>query len=133
TALDTGAERGRTYYYRLHVIDRQGQATELGLASARRAESLASGVFLSRPSPNPTERGTSVTFRISKPEYVRLVVRDASGRTIRTIHEGMLLAGEYSRSWDGRSDRLQSVPAGVYFITLGTSSGWATQRVAYLH
>lgn len=129
-ALDTGAEAGTTYFYRLRVTDRAGQTTNIGLASASRISPFAGRASLAVPSPNPTSGGTSVMFRIGRPEYVRLTVADASGRRIRTIHEGMLLPGEYTRRWDGLTDRQMSAPAGVYFISLGTSQGVTMQRVA---
>jgi hypothetical protein len=42
----------------------------------------------------------------------------------------MMLAGEHTKRWDGLSDHRASAPSGLYFITLGTSEGRKTQRVA---
>lgn len=131
-ALDTSAQPGTNYFYRLRVTDRAGDTSYMGLASASRLAVFTGRAMLSAPSPNPTSRGTSVVFRIGRPEFVRLTVADATGRRIRTIHEGMMLPGEYTRSWDGMTDRLIAVPAGVYFISLGTSEGVSTQRVAFM-
>jgi hypothetical protein len=55
---------------------------------------------------------------------------DASGRVLRTLNEGLMLAGEYTRAWDGRSAHSGDAPAGVYFLSLRTSQGVKTQRVA---
>lgn len=129
-ALDTGAEPGKTYYYRLSVMDRSGEITNLGLVSAERPSPFAAGVFFGPAKPNPSAHGFSVKFRIDRPEYVRLSVMDASGRVLRTLNEGMMLAGEYTRAWDGRSAHSGDAPAGVYFLSLRTSQGVKTQRVA---
>ena len=91
---------------------------------------FSTDVFLGAPRPNPTARGSVVTIRISRPEFVRLTVRDVSGRRIRTLHEGMLPAGEHTRSWDGRTERLDEAPVGMYVVTLRTSEGERTQRLA---
>jgi flagellar hook assembly protein FlgD len=73
-----------------------------------------------------------MSFRLGQPEYVRLSVIDASGRTIRNLHEGMMLAGSHDASWDGRSDRSGDVPAGIYFVRLQTSQGVKLQRLAVM-
>jgi PA domain/FlgD Ig-like domain len=129
-ALDTNVLAGTDYFYRLNVIDRAGEQSYMGLASARRADALAAGVFMAAPQPNPSRNGTSIRFSLSQPEFVRLSVVDAGGRQVRTLHEGMMAAGEHTRSWNGLSDHETMVPAGVYFIHLRTSQGTATQRIA---
>ncbi|OGF11207.1 MAG: hypothetical protein A2W00_10140 [Candidatus Eisenbacteria bacterium RBG_16_71_46] len=130
TALDTSAEPGTIYFYRLRVMDRSGHTDYMGLTSARREALVAGGLFLSRPSPNPTSRGAQVTFRLAQPEFVRLSVVDVGGRKIRTLHEGMMLAGDHTRTWDGRTDRSIQAGPGVYFITLQTSEGVKTERMS---
>ena len=131
--VDTGAEAGQTYFYHLSITDRAGQPQILGLVSSRRGTAPAAGVFLASPSPNPTTGEASVMFRLGQPEYVRLSVTDASGRRIRTIQDGMMAPGEYTRRWDGRTDAGSKSPAGVYFIMLGTSKGNQSQRVALVN
>ena len=131
-ALDTGAEPGRSYWYRLEVTDRAGETVHMGLASAQRSAALAAGVLMSAPQPNPSKAGTSIRFSLGQPEFVRLSIVDANGRSIRTLHEGMMTAGEYTRSWDGLSDRAGRVSPGIYFIHLRTSQGVTTQRVALI-
>jgi hypothetical protein len=129
TALDRDTDPGVTYWYRLAVTDRAGQPAHEGLVSATRSGTLAGHVFLGAPTPNPATHGTSFTFRLARPEYVKLAITDASGRTIRTLREGMVGAGEHTQSWSGGND----VPSGLYFVSLRTSQGVHTQRVAVVH
>jgi hypothetical protein len=129
--LDTDAVPGQTYFYRLRVSDRAGDTTYMGLASGQRLGALVAGVSLGAPSPNPSQRLATFDFALGQPEFVRLSVVDLNGRLIRTIHSGMMPAGEYTRSWDGMSDA-GAVPAGIYFIHLRTSQGVQTQRVAFV-
>jgi hypothetical protein len=133
SALDAGAEAGVTYYYRLLVTDRNGEVAVSGLVSGQRATSdLGRRVYLAAPTPNPAIEGTAVMFRLSRPEYVRLTIHDVSGRTVRTLQDGEMLAGEYTKQWDGRTDSRSAVPAGVYFVQLRTHSGMKSQRVTVM-
>ncbi|HYM80969.1 MAG TPA: PA domain-containing protein [Candidatus Limnocylindria bacterium] len=105
-----------------------------GIVSVTPGQTVAAGtMFVGGATPNPTRQGTSVTFRIGQPEFVRLAIVDVNGRRVRTLHEGMLLSGEHTRSWDGRTDRSGDAAPGVYFITLGTSTGVTTRRVALMN
>ena len=130
TALDESAEAGTTYFYRLQITDRDGNVQTLGFASAVRPTGATA--FLASLHPNPTSAGATVSFRLGQPEFVRLSVIDASGRTVRTLHQGMMDAGDYNRSWDGRGERSGDVPAGVYFVRLQTSKGITTHRLAVM-
>lgn len=129
TALDMSAEPGQTYFYRLRVTDRNGEAMVLGQVSARREVASALRLSLGAPRPNPASRSTSVDFRIAAPQSVRLTICDVSGREVRTLHDGQLAAGAHVRQWDGRTDAGTDVAAGVYFFRLHTQQGVRTQRV----
>lgn len=129
-ALDTHVEPGTTYFYRLSVMDRSGTVAKFGFAAGRHSSGVSGPAVLLAPSPNPSPRGSTVAFRISNPEFVRLSIVDASGRTVRTLRNGMASPGEYTHFWDGVSESGQRVPAGLYFITLTTSQGRNTQRLA---
>lgn len=132
-ALDTSAEPGTIYYYRLSVMDASGQVSRMGFTSGVRLAAFTGRAYLSAAAPNPTPGRTSVTFGISRPEFVRLAVVDATGRRVATLREGMMAPGQYSKEWDGRTDRSGAAPPGLYFITLQTSEGVKTQRVALVY
>lgn len=129
-ALDTAVEAGVNYYYRLSVMDHSGATAKYGFATGRHSVGVSGPAVLLAPSPNPSPRGTTLAFRLSRPEFVRLTVTDASGRTVRTLRNGMVAPGEYSQFWDGMSESSERVPAGLYFVTLATSQGRSTQRLA---
>ncbi len=131
-ALDTDVEAGVNYYYRLSVMNQSGATAKYGFATGRHSVGISGPAVLLAPSPNPSPRGTTLAFRISRPEFVRLTVTDASGRTIRTLRNGMVSPGEYSQFWDGTSESSERVPAGLYFVTLATSQGRSSQRLAII-
>jgi hypothetical protein len=130
TALDTSAETGVTYYYRLNVRDAQGQIQLFGPVTGRREGMPVTAEFMGSPTPNPASSASTIAFRISQPEFVRLSVLDVNGRKVATIHEGMMLPGEYTKTWNARNDRNGAVAPGVYFFSLKTSAGMKTARLA---
>ncbi len=132
-ALDTAVEPGVNYYYRLSVMDHSGATAKYGFATGRHSVGVSGPAVLLAPSPNPSPRGTTLAFRLSRPEFVRLTITDASGRTVRMLRNGMVAPGEYSQFWDGTSESSSRVPAGLYFVTLATSQGRSTQRLAIIH
>jgi hypothetical protein len=133
TAFDSAVDAGTTYYYRINVMDRAGAVTNYGLVSAQRDGGVADGLFFARPVPNPTTRGAEFAFRLSRPEFVRLSVVDAGGRTVRVLQDAMMPAGEHSRLWDGADEGSQRVAPGLYFVNLRTSKGMKTQRLAVVY
>ena len=128
-ALDTGAEAGKTYFYRLSVMDRQGRISYHGHTSARR-EVVGDAVALSAPWPNPASGDVALTLRLSQPEFVRLAVVDAAGRKVASLQDGMMAPGEHPLTWNLRTDGGADVAPGLYFVTMTTSKGMTSQRVA---
>ncbi len=83
-----------------------------------------SGPALLGPSaPNPFAPFTTVPFRVPEPCLVDLGIYNVVGERVRTLPAGDLPAGEHERVWDGRDDRGEDLPPGIYFvrITIGTS------------
>jgi flagellar basal-body rod modification protein FlgD len=46
--------------------------------------------------------------------HLNLEIKDATGRTVRTLTQGATSAGVRSTTWDGMDDNGQPVPAGTY-------------------
>lgn len=85
-----------------------------------------------RAMPNPFNPRTTVVFELPARGDVSLVVYDARGRQIRTLHTGVLDAGEHSRVWDGRADDGTDVASGVYFVSALGAGSAAAARVVLL-
>jgi hypothetical protein len=130
-AIDTAVEPGMAYYWRLNVVERDGHESNWGMVTALHSGTAAGPAALFAPSPNPTPTGTTMSFRLPRPEFVRLDIVDASGRRVRSLQEGMLAAGEHQSWWDGTAGG-RRVPPGLYFATLRTSKGLLTQRIAVI-
>jgi len=127
SVLDTNVAPNETKFYRLQVTDRSGIASAIGLVSATRG--AVSGAALSGPSPNPSNRGASVSFRLGAAQEVSLSVLDVRGRLVRTVFRGYAPAGDHVQSWDGNTDRGVGAAPGVYYLRLHTNQGDYSQRL----
>ena len=68
--------------------------------------------------PNPFSGGTSVNFSLSHADEVEVGVFDLSGRAVRALQRGRLVAGMHRFDWNGRDEQGRRVAAGVYFVRL---------------
>lgn len=64
------------------------------------------------------KRGTTLSFRIHEPAWVRAEIRDDAGQRIRVIDGGWKKAGKVSLPWDGRTDDGSYVAPGAYAFRL---------------
>jgi hypothetical protein len=79
--------------------------------------------------PNPSARGVVIRCLLPLRTLTTVALFDASGRTVRRLHEGDLPAGETPLSWDGRDDAGREAPAGVYLVKIATPTGETSGRL----
>lgn len=82
--------------------------------------------------PNPAPGQGTVAFALPQDETIDLRIVDSSGRFVRQLARGDWAAGDYRIDWDGRDERGQSVPAGVYFTLLGTTRASHSDRLVVI-
>lgn len=82
--------------------------------------------------PNPARSGATLRFATIEEGRVRLVLYDVSGRRVWSCDARKRVAGGHEVFWDGRDDKGQVVPPGVYFCRLETSSGPRTSKLVIL-
>jgi len=56
-------------------------------------------------------------------------IYSVDGRLVRTLFRGMKDPGEYRLAWDGRDDRGNLLPGGVYFAHMVTEKGKFTRSL----
>ena len=86
-------------------------------------------VVLEAARPNPFAGSAILNYSLPTAQSARLVVFDASGRTVRTLARGTAAAGHHSVEWNGRDEAGRAVPAGIYFARLQTAGRSLTQRL----
>jgi hypothetical protein len=80
------------------------------------------------PSPNPTVGGTAIRLDLSQAADASIAVFEPSGRLIATLRRGGLAPGQYTLTWDGRSESGSLVGSGIYFVRF-SAPGLRTQTV----
>ncbi|MCZ6766748.1 MAG: T9SS type A sorting domain-containing protein, partial [bacterium] len=128
TYRDDNIEAGRTYYYRLGAVDRDGEFS----SPLRRVSIPAAPFSLFQNFPNPFNPVTTITFDLETEGHIRLAVYDALGAKIRTLAEGAYSAGPHSVGWDATDQGHARVASGTYFYRLEAGGGVLTRRMVLL-
>jgi hypothetical protein len=79
--------------------------------------------------PNPFTGSTDISFSVAGRIEADMTVYDPSGRSVRTLHNGVLETGKVTLTWDGRDNIGRRLPEGVYFVKLKTESFNAAKKV----
>ena len=120
---------GRSYSYLLGAVEEDGSES----FSAEITVTLpAKSLTLYQNYPNPFNPSTVIRFFLPKESPVTLVIYDASGARVRTLHEGALPAGYQSVNWDGFNDSGNSASTGVYFYRLQAGKKLITRKMVLL-
>ncbi len=115
--LDASALPEVTYYYRIEVMQTDGEARTLGLLAARMSAPME--FTLGANHPNPFNPSTVIPYTLPDHSVVTLAIYDATGRQVRTlISQQTQRAGYYRATWDGRDDSNRDVGSGVYLYRL---------------
>ena len=78
--------------------------------------------------PNPARGGTAIRFTVpavdgsGTPSDAQISIVDVAGRTVRRLAAGASAPGPREIRWDGEDDS-DSLPSGVYFVTITTPGG----------
>ncbi len=93
---------------------------------------VAAGLSLAAR-PNPFTTSTRIGFVLPRDAVIRLSVFDVSGRLVRVLDPGSVLAaGPHTVAWDGLDTAGRRVAPGVYLAELATGSGRMLRRVVRL-
>jgi hypothetical protein len=68
--------------------------------------------------PNPFNPKTKLVYNLPAQVHVRLKVYDVRGRLVRTLVDGVQVAGAQAVVWDGRNESGRALASGVYFARL---------------
>ena len=107
-------------YHRLKIYrDDAYEPTEIiGIGDDAPAPQLVTR--LGQNYPNPFNPRTAVDVEVSATGQVSLTVYDVTGRAVRRLVKGVLMAGRYKFEWDGRNELGERAASGVYICRLET-------------
>ena len=77
--------------------------------------------------PNPFNPVLNINFDIAMPGITKVNILDIYGSYIETLHLGFLQSGSHEMSWNA-----ESMPSGVYFISLKLGNENLTEKVVLL-
>ncbi len=93
------------------VLRHQAQVSVGDLDAVTRLE-------LAPPTPNPSNRSSTIRWSMPLRSDVRLTIVDVSGRQVRDLRNGPAAAGSHTETWDLRDDAGHRVAPGLYFAAL---------------
>ncbi len=82
--------------------------------------------------PNPFNPSTTIGYsipRVEEPVQVRLSIFDIRGRRVRSLVDEKKESGVYQVHWNGRNERGEEVPSGVYLYRLEAGDYRATHKM----
>ena len=83
--------------------------------------------------PNLFNPSTTISYEVSRPVHVTLVVYNILGQEVARLVDGQKTAGRYTALWTGRNARGQAVGSGIYLYRLTASSGFSeTKRMTMI-
>ncbi len=91
------------------------------------------GQYLAQNYPNPFNPQTTIAFDLPAEQVVSLWVYDVSGRLVRVLVDGEIIAeGRNEATWNGRDDAGRRVASGTYFYRLKAGAYAETKRMALI-
>lgn len=75
---------------------------------------------------------TAIHYRISRETQVTLTIYDVLGRALNTLVQRRQGPGDYVITWNGRDQRGERVPSGVYFYQLTADNFAQTRKLAVI-
>jgi hypothetical protein len=82
------------------------------------APSLPEDFQLAQNYPNPFNSATNVEFTLGRTEQVSVRIFNVNGQMIRSLVSAPVSAGTHRVIWDGRDERGEQAPTGVYVCRL---------------
>jgi FlgD Ig-like domain len=101
-------------------------AAVMGDASAPHSIELSSSF------PNPTSSASRIEFTLPNSGPASLRLYDVTGRQVRTLLDGNMVAGRHEAIWDGRDGTGRTLPAGAYFYELSAGGQRVLRQVIHL-
>lgn len=126
--VDDGVVPGRSYVYRLEIMDDNRQFFSPDVTVQVKALKLE----LAQNNPNPFNPTTTIGYTVPSRTNVTLQIFDVAGRLVTTLVDDARDAGRYSTEWNGRSANGTQVGSGVYFYRLQAGNETVTRKMVML-
>ena len=124
--LDTGNNTitFTTNHFSVYAL---AQVTPTGIAEGQRP-SVPSDFVLHAARPNPFNPATAISYEVSRPAHITLVVYNMIGQEVIRLVDAYHTPGRYSAFWHGRNAQGRGVASGIYVYRMTASTGFSTAR-----
>ncbi len=82
--------------------------------------------------PNPFANVTRIEFTLAQAGEIKLAIYDVLGREVFALTQGRKEPGQYSVLWNGRDQRGDFMPSGIYFCRLEMKDGALMRKLMLL-
>ena len=100
------------------------------LSSVTGVPRVPGSLNLAAPAPNPFNPSTKLSFNLPESGRVSLTVYDTRGHRVRTLLRGHRQDGDFETRWDGRDNRGNTLPGGVYLFVLDFQGATQSGRIS---
>jgi len=121
--IDSKVEMGKSYVYRLKMIDRDGNF-DYSDEKVVTLTSINGSLSLDEVKPNPASDATVVEVNLGNDMDVVLSVYDVNGKVVAEIFNGTLNAGTHNYDLD-----LSELTSGTYTVVLSSGDAVITQKL----
>lgn len=90
---------------------------------------LPDGFAVRQNYPNPFNPTTTISLSVPIRSAVTVTIHDLLGRTVATLFNGALPAGDHQLLWDGTSSDGAAVASGVYFYRVQAPGGGLSRKM----
>ena len=94
--------------------------------------SIPRSIILYQNYPNPFNPATQIKFALNQSSEVSIRIFNILGKEIRMLLKNDLPIGEHTIRWDGKDDKGDTLPGGVYFIQMKAVSYQKTIKAVLL-
>lgn len=88
---------------------------------------------LGEASPNPFMGRTQFHLELKEAAKVSAGIHNLRGQKVRLLLSRDLSAGTHTLDWDGKNDRGEGLPSGVYLIRISSGQASQTRKMLLLH
>lgn len=82
--------------------------------------------------PNPFHSMTTIRYSLTESTQISLKVFNISGQLVKSLFDGVQVAGNHKVYWDGKNRENRKVPNGVYFYQLNTGLQQLTKKIVVI-
>ena len=130
---------GSTYHWRVRARNSFGwgpyseiRTFEVQTTSVEEGSNLPNAFALNQNYPNPFNPSTSISYELPKPENVRIIVYDLTGRQVRELVNERKQTGSYTVLWDGNNQQGRLVASGLYVYQIRAGGFSQTLKMLFM-